>query len=227
MPCQYYKDALIEAAASGVEAHGKLLVHLDACASCRAAFEREQSFFASIDAGLRVTANAEMPASLLPSVRARLDEESAPRNSWVTNWFVLASAAVMVIAFFAARSVWSPSVTEKPFKTAEKANVQPSPNQNPSVIPAVEANSPRQHQLAIVKNHQLREAPGSLKTMPEVLVPRDQEILLAEYAEQWNLHKHPLLLAQQFDSTILPPLQVAPIQIDELDVKLLAEDKSQ
>ena len=61
--------------------------------------------------------------------------------------------------------------------------------------------------------------------MPEVLVPRDQELLLAEYAEQWSLHKRPLLLAQEFDATILAPLQVAPIQIDGLGVKLLAEEK--
>jgi hypothetical protein len=227
MPCQYYKDALIEAAASGAAVQCDLREHLDACASCRATFEREQSLFASLDAGLRVTANAEMPSSLLLHVRARLAEEFAPRRVWVTNWFVLASAAVMVVAFFAARSVWSPSVIEKPVKTAGKVDAKPSPNQNPGVIPAVEANSPPQQQLVIVKDHRLRGAPGTVKTMPEVLVPRDQEVLLTEYAEQWNLHKHPLLLAQQFDSTILRPLQVAPIQIDELDVKLLADDKSQ
>ncbi len=63
--------------------------------------------------------------------------------------------------------------------------------------------------------------------MPEVLVPRDQELLLAEYAEQWSLRKHPLLLAQEFDATIWAPLQVAPIQIDGLGVKLLAEGKLQ
>jgi hypothetical protein len=63
--------------------------------------------------------------------------------------------------------------------------------------------------------------------MPEVLVPRDQEILLAGYAEQWSLRGHAPLLAQDADSTILAPLQVAPIQIAELDVKLLADEKSQ
>jgi len=111
MPCQHYKDALIEAAASGAAAQGDLHVHLDTCASCRAAFEQEQSLFASIDAGLRVTANADVAASFLPSVRARLEEESAPRRVWRLNWFVLASAAAMVIAFFAARAVWRTNVT--------------------------------------------------------------------------------------------------------------------
>jgi len=227
MPCPHYKNALIEAAASGAAAQGELRAHLALCADCRSTFEQEQSLFASIDAGLRVTANAEMTTCLLPRVRARLDEVSAPRRVWGTSWMVLTSAAVIVVAFFAARTVWHTSVTEKPVEIAGKANVKPSQNQNPSVIPAVEANSPPQHQLAIVKNHQLRGAPGTVKTIPEVLVPRDQEILLAEYAEQWRLHKRAPLIAQGFDATVLAPLQVAQIQIDELDVKLLADDRSQ
>ena len=75
MLCEHYKEALIEAAASGAEPHGDLRAHLDGCAGCRAAFEQEQALFASIDGGLRVTANADVPASLLPRVRARLHAE--------------------------------------------------------------------------------------------------------------------------------------------------------
>jgi hypothetical protein len=63
--------------------------------------------------------------------------------------------------------------------------------------------------------------------MPEVLVPHDQEILLAEYAEQWHLRKRAPLVAQDSDATILAPLQVAQIQIAELDVKLLADEHAQ
>ncbi len=70
MLCKHYKVALIEAAASSAQPQGDLRAHLEACASCRAAFEQEQSLFASIDAGLHVAANAEVPASLLPRVRA-------------------------------------------------------------------------------------------------------------------------------------------------------------
>ena len=227
MPCQHYKGALIEAAASGAALQGELRVHLDACAGCRAAFEQEQSLFASIDAGLRDTANADMPVSLLPRVRTRLDEESAPHRVWGTHWLALASAAVMIVAFFAARTVWRTNVTEKLFKTAEKANVQPSPSQNPSVIPAMEANSPSRRQLAIGKKSPALETSVRGKGMPEVLVPGDQEVLLTEYAEQWRLHKRAPLIAQGFDATVLAPLQVAQIQIDELDVKLLADDRSQ
>ncbi len=227
MPCRHYKEALIEAAASSAQPQGDLRAHLDACASCRAAFDQEQALFASIDAGLHATANAEVPASLLPRVRARLDEVSAPRRIWVTNWLVLASAAVIVFALFAARAVWRPNIVQKPVETAGKTSVPPPQNLDHVVAPPVEKNSAPQRQFAIAKNPVAQETSVRGKTMSEVLVPRDQELLLAEYAGQWSLHKRAPLLAQDADATILAPLQVAPIQIAELDVKLLADEKSQ
>ena len=76
MPCQHYKDALIEVAASGSAPQGELRVHLDECASCRAAFAEEQSFFAAIDSGVRAAANIDVPPSLLP--RAFDAQHAAP-----------------------------------------------------------------------------------------------------------------------------------------------------
>jgi len=232
MLCQHYKEALIEAAAGSVEPQGELRAHLEGCAACRAAFEQEQSLLASIDAGLHVAANAEVPASLLPRVRARLDEESAPRRIWSTNWLVLASAAAIIVAFFAARAVWHPNALQMPVQMAGKTIVPPqvkpsSQNRIPVVAPPVEKNPSSQHQLAIAKDSPAHQTLVRGKNMPEVLVPRDQEVLLAEYSEQWSLRAHAPLLAQNSDATILAPLQVAPIQIAELDVKLLAEEKSQ
>lgn len=232
MPCEHYKDALIEAAASGAALQDDLRAHLTVCADCLSTFEQEQTLFASIDAGLRVTANAETPASLLPRVRTRLDKESAPRHIWGRNWLVLASAAVMVVAFLAARVVWHTNDMQRPVELTGKTTVPPlvTPSrrdQAPVTAPGMEKSSSRQHQLAVARNNPAREALGRAKTMPEVLVPRDQEVLLAEYAEQWRLHTHAPLVAQSFDATVLAPLQVAQIQIDELDVRLLADDKSQ
>jgi hypothetical protein len=101
-----------------------------------------------------------------------------------------------------------------------------SQNQIPVIAPPVEKNSSSQRQFAIAKNTPGPETMVRGKTIPEVLVPRDQEVLLAEYAEQWRLKKRAPLLAQDADAAILAPLEVAPIQIAELDVKLLAEETS-
>jgi hypothetical protein len=227
MPCQHYKDALMEAAASGAEPQGELRAHLDACLDCRAAFEQEQSLFASIDSGVRVSANTDVPASLLPRVRARLDEAVAG-HGWFTHWFALASATVLLVAFFATRTVWRTNVVQKPVETAVKTSVTPlEQNHDATIAPPAERNFVPQRPLGPAKNTRSRETLVSGKVTPEVLVPGDQEALLAEYAEQWRAHKWPMLLAQEFDSTILLPLKVAPIQIDQLDVKLLAEEKLQ
>ena len=59
---------------------------------------------------------------------------------------------------------------------------------------------------------------------PEVLVPPDQEILLARYADQFRRHHQSsatLLTEVAPDQTA--PLQVPLIQIAELDVKPLAD----
>ena len=227
MPCKHYKEALGEAAASGSELQGELRAHLAACADCRAAFEREKSLFASIDAGLQLTANSEIPASLFPRVRAAIAEETSSNHGWVIPWFALASAAVVVVAFFAARALWHTTVTRTPVETAEKSGVPPSQNHESVAELPVKKNSNSPHQLATVNKTPSLESATRVKKEPEVLVPHDQEILLADYAAQWSLRKHPLFVAQDFDTTIFAPLQVAPIQIDELGVKLLAEEKSQ
>jgi hypothetical protein len=111
-----------------------------------------------------------------------------------------------------------------------KATVQPlvtEPQQkhDPAVVPPMEKSPTSQRQDVVAKLPRAQETPVGEKTLPEVLVPRDQEILLAEYAGQWNLHKRAPLVARDSDDTILAQLQVAPIQIDELGVKLLAEEK--
>jgi hypothetical protein len=230
MPFEHDKGALIEAAASGVEPQGELRAHLESCDSCRAAFAEEQNLFASIDAGLHVKVNADVPVSLLPRVRARLDETGAPINSWITNRFVLATAAVVVVAFFAARAVRHANVgnelVEKSVKTNAPPKVKlPPQNQSSLVASTAEKNDVLPRQFRGAKTSPVGDVPVRRNTLPEVLVPRDQEVLLAAYAEQWSLHKRAPLMPRDSDATILAQLQIAPIQIDELGVKLLAEEK--
>ena len=231
MSCEHHKDALIEAAASGVEPQGELRAHLAGCAGCRAAFEQERLLFASIDSGLRVAANAEVPVSLLPRVRARLDVESVvPTRRWAGNWLVLASAAVIAAGIFVARVAWRPVVRENPsMNTTEKGPSAPaarSPHVDAHNSERIAKNNPSPEQRTLVAENSPKGG-MTRRSGSEVLVPKDQEVLLAEYAEQWRQRKHAPLLTQDSDATILAPLQVAQIRIAELDVKLLAEEKSQ
>ncbi len=231
MSCEDYKDALIEAAATGAGPQGELRAHLASCASCRRAFEQEQSLFTAIDSGLRTIVNDELPLSLLPRVRVALDEVATSRRDWTANWLALGAVAALVVVIFGAYSIRRRSSLENPASTAVNTSttkaIPPSPpSQIPNSKPLANRSSAPQVRTAFHKN------PGPQETLarsplPEVLIPRDQEVLLAHYAQEWSRRKRAPFLAESADDAPLAPLQVAPIQIAQLDVKLLAEGKSQ
>jgi hypothetical protein len=226
MPCEPYQSALTEAAASGLEPQGELRAHLTACAECRAALAQEQSLFSSIDTGLHAAVNVEVPASLLPRVRTQIAEETAVTRGWIPSWLTVAAAVAVLVAFIAARPLWRTGVVPAPVRTASNVGstapgVLPPHDQNLNAAPPAVTNFVPPTQTAATRNPAPREA------MPEVLVPRDQEALLVGYAEQWTQRKRAPLVAANFDPTNLSLLQIAPIQIDQLDVKLMTEEHAQ
>jgi len=230
MPCEQYKDALSEAAASGAAPRGELRAHLAECALCRAAFVQEQSLFGAIDSGLRSAVNAEVPPSLLPRVRAGLDEAVLARPRWFVSWPVLAGMAVCALILIAIvfRENNAPSHPETPVASQSST---PQPEVPPSATsPSETSLRPKPNvpaPVSVAKNEAPRLPSDSRNASLEVLVPRDQELLLASYAEQWSARRRAPLIARNLDDTTVAPLEVAPIQIDQLDVKLLAEEKSQ
>src|SRR5215467_10617531 len=96
MPCENYREALTDAAAgetSNSAARGtrpdlecgltrELEAHLAACADCRAFFAEEIALFAAIDSGVSTRTNHEMPAALLPRVRAAVAEQRRSAAWW-------------------------------------------------------------------------------------------------------------------------------------------------
>jgi hypothetical protein len=235
MICDHSKHALLELAAAGVEPDPQLLAHLQACSSCRSAFENERSLFTSIDSCLRSSVNAEVPSSFIPTIRAQLQRESLPaqRSSTLTDrllWVSALATAVIILVIFAhpdRRTTPKPKddqfVTQRVQSPLARQSTAPNPSQPavPQISPAI-ANSPA------------RKAPISpdKKSLPterlnsEVIVPPDDEILLARYAEQWSRHHHSSsTLLAEINPHQLDPLQVPLIQIAELDVKPLADQQ--
>lgn len=227
MPCESYQSALSEAAA-GAPATSALRSHLIVCAACRSALAAEETLFASIDTGLHSVANAEVPSSLIPSVRARLDEP-APRKRWLVPVLVPAAAA-LVVAAFAVHSLRQPPANPSKF-TPSRATASVAPSAS---IPSQEhssATSPDGGQrVSLASRTPHRVAPSQTKADahdgPEVLVPRDQQVLLASYAEQWRTHRYALVTAHAIPQPPLEPLEISPIQIDVLDVKLMTDSGS-
>ena len=226
MLCEHYKDALIEAAASGAAPSGELREHLAECFPCREAFIEEQSLFAAIDSGLQTVANSAVPPSLFSGVRVALEQKACRESGWLSETLALAAAAAMALTIFAAHTIRRTKDGRERANVAVKTIVPPTKaalrqetieGPEPSVNP-----SPSRARSSAPSRRR-----DALRALPQVLVPRDQDALLASYAERWHGRKHAPLMVAHVASATLEPLQVSPIQISQLDVKPLAEEASQ
>jgi hypothetical protein len=221
MPCEHYQDALAAAAATGSNPQGELRSHLDACPSCRAAFDQEVSLFAAIDSGLNFVANQNVPPSLLPRVRASIAESPAPARRWLPRYAFAAITATVVLAIFFMLRPRLPGpvnqASQRPLITKPLPSSQgpESPRTRPTFLASANLNQPRPR----------TSTPTSPihSQLPEVLVPAEQETLLAYYSARWEGRTHPLLRVASSSEAVFISLDVAPIQIDQLDVKPLAD----
>lgn len=223
MPCEHYKDALIEVAASGAPPQGELRAHLAACSSCREAFAQEQSLFAAIDSGLHATANAEVPPSLLPRVRAMLDEAAAPRFRWMPSAIFASACAVLVLLLFlvarpahrAPENIAKQRPVAAPGPVGSAINVNPEGPSND--IPSVFAAN--RHSQAARNSTDLHAAASS---SPEVLVPPNERDAFAQLIAALNERNSvaAALLAH-------PPekegalVSADPLQIPDIEIKPL------
>lgn len=228
MPCEPYQNALIEAAASGTVPQGELRAHLAACAACRTDLAQEQSLFSSMDQGLRAAANAEVPASLLPRVRARLAEEAAPRRMW-TQPLIFAGASV-ALAFAIFLVVW-------PHHTRPDNQAKQTPQIPVSVTP--EANARGQNSgpatQVVSSNVNNSRTPGQstlLRTVassePEVLVPPDEREAFSRFvATLQERGDVAVALVTPSSDSKGGPAGLKRLHIDSLEVKPLEGTESE
>lgn len=224
MPCEHYKNALIEVAASGGVPSGELHAHLNWCASCRTAFDEEQSLFAAIDSGLHSEANTEVPPSLIPRVRARLDEVVVPRFL-LGQSLVLASASVALafIVFLLARPHHAlPERVAKRVPAVVPAPTAPAPKTNP------ENKSPQGTQVAAIRvNH---SDTSRNPTNRDSAASGNSEVLVPPGTEAAFLVSLPGLLkdlkpSQQWQEQG-KALEIKPLMIEEISSAPLSSDES-
>jgi hypothetical protein len=219
MPCEIYREALTEAAASGFDSNGALRAHFESCAACRAFFTEEQSLFSSIDAGVRSAANAEVPADFLPRLRARLDEETIPQRRWVFAPAALATAAVLLAALAVVR------VGQKLKQPQLTSPTQTASSTSPSRVVPLRVETSARAARRIVTNRSPHQVVGARETtveVPEVLIPPGQKeavaLLLASL--RVNEHGEELLMAAARSSGV-PIVQISPLDVSPLEVKPL------
>ncbi len=224
MPCKHHKNALIEAAASGSHPQGELRAHLDVCLDCRAAFEREQSLFASINTGLHVTANADVPASLLPRVRARLDEEIAPQRRWIQPMiFAAASVALAFVIFVFAR----------PHHPSPGRQAKETPQLPVSETPVTDDRHPNSGSGSQIVSFNRTRVHSTLlrpvaSSQPEVLVPPDEREAFSRFVAVLDERREvALALVTPAPLTKDESPSLEPLQINGLEIKPLQERQTE
>jgi hypothetical protein len=222
MPCENYREALIEAAATDSAPSRELRLHLDACASCRGAFREERQLFAAIDSGLRVTANAEVPASLLPRFRARLNQRHVPQRSWLPAGAAMAAAVALVAVVVFVRGFGHETVPTDASRNLLAHHVSPAEiRPDPRVVAAIEATSPP------AKNRTVwaaKSAPVVQAEEAAVLVPAGEkqamDALLAGVRQ--GQVKADVLLAENSEKAF-EDLQISPLAISPIAMKPLVD----
>jgi hypothetical protein len=222
MSCEDYREALTEAAAANAALSSELHSHLDGCASCRAAFAEERQLFAAVDTGLRAHANADVPASLLPGVRTKLNELSVPRRSWIPAYAAAAAAAALVVGIVFVRGVGRGD-TEQNLRTtaAARSVVPPETKTVPAAVPHVETSAPpSKHRPA----QSFRTATALHVTDVAVLVPAGQKRAIDALlgSVQRGEVTADALLAEKPEGPV-QELKVSPLEISPLEMKPLGD----
>jgi len=225
MPCKHYKEALIEAAASGAQPQGDLRAHIAACADCRATFEQEQFLFSSMDAGLQVTAKAEVPPSLLPRVRARLDEAAEPQSRWIQPLIFSAASVTLTFAIFLfARP--HPSRPDNQAKQIPRVPVSETNARRQDSGPGTQIISTNANDSQARRHSTLLRPVAS--SQPEALVPPDEREALARLIVVLQARRE---VAVALVAPAMPakdePASLEPLHIKGLEIKTLEERQTE
>jgi hypothetical protein len=222
MPCENYREALIEAAAVDARLSPELRSHLDVCAPCRAAFVEETQLFAAIDTGLRTAANAEVPPSFFPGVRASLPDDTASQRGWRPFLIFAAAAVAMVLTvLFTARTRHgiNDNQAKQIFSAPPRDKTEASARGEARGTAAMVASS-RSYRL----QHQRSTAPASSPSSNamDVLVPPEEREAFARFiGSQPGRSGVVIAVVAAAADNKDKRLSVEPLEIAELEVKPL------
>ena len=98
MNCQVAQEKITEGFAAGSAVLSQdVRTHQENCAKCRLFYKQETNLFALLDAGLQNLANQPVPTSLLPRLRAALEQTPLHHTFTLPAWSVVAVAATTVL----------------------------------------------------------------------------------------------------------------------------------
>lgn len=221
MNCRRAQEEIITALASSESGfRGDLAQHVRDCVSCRAFFTTQTALFRSIDAHLRPIANEPVPRSLLPGVRARLQEECLPRPQWISAWGIAAIAALVVFTAAARIQMRHPAMTDHAKSAAEVMPGSPTVNRRGPADRRVPRHAAQPSPTRVVP----RTAVPALSIAPEVFVLREEQEAYAYFVTELSKDRDSAMaLTSAAPERGDAPVEIALLTIKSVEVKPLEE----
>lgn len=223
MNCALVQKQIVDSlAAEQTLLPAEVALHLKNCPACQACYEEQRRLFRSLGTSLEALANAEVPPSLLPRVRARVEGQPPSRRVGFYGWSFasIAVAAILLLSFgwIRHRPASNPALANV---TAEIARtVIPEP-----VKPVAVAEAPEVTAAARVR----AKRPGPRPSIPvatesatEVIVLPEERAAFARFVAQ--VPEDPavaLALTHPAPNGNQAPIEIALLTIKPLDVKPL------
>jgi len=229
MACERHREDLLGAAAGWLEPQRKpgLHAHLRACPACREEFQRQRRLFAAMEQGLRERVNEELPLGFAARVRARMNEQAAPRRrwilSWVPAWGAVAAAAALAAGLLIVHTLRHDAGRQENPAIPVAHNVAPNvPGELPPVNLAKTPSKKAVGQGSRIHTGIAKVAPAQ----PEVLLPAGQKRAMARLVEGLRSGEvqGDLFLAENRE---LQSVQIAPLEIGVVELKPLEDNQPQ
>jgi hypothetical protein len=217
MNCRQCQEKILESlAASAGLLPQEVAAHQDSCAACHEFCASQRTLFQSVDAALRSIANHPVPPSLLPGLRAYLDEHPVSPRATFPGWSLAVAALVLLVVGI----VYSSRRSESRSNSWQSASI---PSGGAAAVPEASVQPPRKSPsgLRSPKRKPTPLAKSSAETQ-EVMVLAEERRAFAKFvAEVPEETEVALALTHPAHAAADEPVEIALLQIDSLEVKPL------
>jgi hypothetical protein len=224
MNCQECQKKILDALAAGESYIApEVASHQNACATCATFYRAQQNLYQRVDAGLQSLMNQHVPPSLLPRVRARLDEVPGARIGWRPAWSVTAVAAAAILALVVAYALRRPHTA---VNSAQIAAASPQQRPAPQVVPVSQKPQPEAAHVSPVAKRTRTAGIAPAIATPKVIVSTEERQAFAKFiAEVPEDTAVAAALAQPVpvadeDAVEIALLKIEPLQVKPLEVNV-------
>jgi hypothetical protein len=216
MNCGTAQEKITDSFAASSVLPREVVVHRDSCAKCRAFYGAERALFESLNDGLRTLVNQQVPPSLLPQVRARLDGTPVVPLLGTLQQRLVAIAAVLILSLYVGYLNHRPQIP--PHAQDDRAPVSsglsgPTPAAAGSVEPATPV-------AELARKHV--SSPHASQPAAEVMVSSEERTALVRFVAkvpEQNGDVVPLTHSDPLNEE--PPPELALVELGKVEIQPL------